>query len=57
MALYEVNLDEYESVETNWIAVYMYGDNVIYFDIQKEIKKIQPTKNMKTNIYRTQVYD
>ena len=40
-----INLDEYESIETHWIALYANDNNVIYFDsfgfehIQKEIKK------------------
>ena len=28
---YKINLDEYESIETHWIALYVY-DNVTYFD-------------------------
>ena len=40
-----INLDQYESIETHWIALYVSDNNVIYFDsfgfehIQKEIKK------------------
>ena len=40
-----INLDEYESIETHWIALYVNDNNVKYFDssgfrhIQKEIKK------------------
>ena len=30
--LYVVNFDEYESAGTQWIAVYVNGDNVTYFD-------------------------
>ena len=29
---YIINLDEYESIGTNWIVVYVNGDNVTYFD-------------------------
>ena len=29
---YVVNFDEYKSVGTQWIAVYVNGDNVTYFD-------------------------
>ena len=42
---YVINLDEYESIGTHWIALYVNGDKVIYFDsfgvehITKEIKK------------------
>ena len=28
---YVINLDEYKWIETHWIALYEYGDNVIYF--------------------------
>ena len=39
-----INLDKYKSIVTHWIALYVNGDNVIYFDsigverIPKEIK-------------------
>ena len=29
---YMINLYEYESVGTHWIALYVNGDNVTYFD-------------------------
>ena len=41
---YIINLDEYESRGTHWIALYVNAENVIYFDsfgvkhIPKEIK-------------------
>ena len=41
---YIINLDEYESRRTHWIALYVNAENVIYFDsfgvkhIPKEIK-------------------
>ena len=41
---YVINLDEYESIEIHWVALYVNGNNLIYFDsfgnehIQKEIK-------------------
>ena len=28
----EYNLDEYKSIGTHWIVLYMNGDNVTYFD-------------------------
>ena len=43
---YVINLDEFKSIQTHWIALYVNGDNVTYFDsfrvenISKEIKKI-----------------
>ena len=38
-----INFDEYESIGTHWIALYVNGENVTYFDsfgvehIRKEI--------------------
>ena len=29
---YARNLDEYKSIGTHWIAIYMNSDNAIYFD-------------------------
>ena len=29
---YAINLDEYKSIETHWIALYVNGNNVTYFD-------------------------
>ena len=49
---YVINLDEYESIETHWIALYLNGDNVTYLDnfgvqyIPKEIKKFRQSKNI-----------
>ena len=55
-----INLDEYESIETHSIALYV---NVTYFDsfeveyIQKKITKFIGNKNIITNIYRMQAYN
>ena len=41
---YVINLNKYESVETNWIALYVNVDNVTYFDsfrVQHFLKEIQ----------------
>ena len=60
---YVVFLDEYKWTETNWIALYVNGDNVTYFDsfkvehIPKEIEKLITNKNITTNIYRIQAND
>ena len=63
-----INLDEYKSIGTHWIALYVNGDNwiasynVTYCDrfdvedIAKEIEKFIRNKNI-TNIYRIQTYD
>ena len=58
-----INLDEYESVGTHWIALYVNDNNVKYFDsfgvehIPKEIQKFIGNKNIITNIQRRQAYD
>ena len=55
---YVINLDEYESIVTHWIALYMNVNNIIYFDsflvehIPKEIKNLIGDKNTIKNIYR-----
>ena len=63
---YVINLDEYKSIGTHWIALYVNGDNGIasfdatYFDsfgvehIPKEIKKFIGNENIMTNIYTIQ---
>ena len=61
-----INLDEFKSVRTHWIALYVNENNVAYFDsfgvehIPKEIKKInrqQKYHNILQNIYRFQAND
>ena len=43
---YVINLDEYQSIGTHWIALYVNANNIVYFDsfgvehIPKEIKKL-----------------
>ena len=60
---YAMNLDKHESIGTHGIALYVNGDNMIYFDsfgvehIPKEVKKFIRNKNIITNIYRIQAYD
>ena len=62
-AAYIINLDEYESIETHWIDLYVNDNNVTYFDsfgvenIPRDIKKFIGHKNIITNIYRKQAYD
>ena len=52
-----IQLDEFKSIRTHWIALYMNGDNLTYFDsfgaenIPKEIKKFIENKNITANIY------
>ena len=60
---YMINLDEYESIETYWIVLYINPKNVTYFvsfgveHIPKDIRKFFGNKNIITNIYRIQAYD
>ena len=60
---YIINLYEYESIGTHWIALYVNAKNVTYFDsfivehIPKQIRKFIRNKNIITNIYRKQAYD
>ena len=60
---YMINFNEYESIATHWIALYVNDNNVTYFDsfgvehILKENKKFIGNKYIITNIYRIQTYD
>ena len=60
---YIINLDEYESIRTHWIALYANAKNVTYFDnfevehIPKEVRKFIGNKNIITNIYKIQAHD
>ena len=60
---YIINLDEYSDIGTHWVALWENNNNVTYFDsfgiehIPKEIKEFVKSKNIKTNIFRIQVYD
>ena len=53
-----INLDEYKSIGTYWIALHVNANNIVYFDsfrvehIPKEIEKFLGSKNIITNIYR-----
>ena len=60
---YIINLDEYESIGTQWIALYMNDKSVNYLDslgverIPKQIRKFIRNKNITTDIYRIQACD
>ena len=60
---YVINLDECKSIGTQWIALYVNGNKMTYFDssgvehISKEIKRIIGKKSIIANIFRRQVYD
>ena len=62
-----INLDEFKSIVTHWIALCLNGNKTVYFDsfgvehekikeikkfITKEIKKFIGNKNTIANIYR-----
>ena len=57
---YVINIDEHAGTGTQWIALYVKNNEVIYFDsfgiehIPKEIKKFIGRKNTKTKIFRIQ---
>ena len=61
--MYVINLDEFKLKGTDLIALYMNGNNIIYFDsfgvehILKKIKKFIRNKNIITNVYRIRAYD
>ena len=60
---YVTNLDQYDSIGTHWIALYVNANNKLYFDscgsehIPKEIKKFIGNKDIIINNYRIQAYD
>ena len=63
MGTYIINFDEYKSKGAHWIAVYVNGDTVTYFDrfgfehFPKEIKKFISSRNIITGIYRIQAWN
>ena len=60
---YVINFDEYKSIGTQRIALYVNSSNVTSFDsfafehIPKDIQKFFSNKNITANIYRIQAYD
>ena len=60
---YIINLDDFKSIGTHWIVLYVNAENVTYFDsfgvkhIPKEINKTIGNKSIIINIYRIQAYD
>ena len=60
---YIINLDEFKSIGTHWIVLYVNGNNATYFDsfgvehIPKEIEIFIRKKNIIKTICRIQGYD
>ena len=60
---YIINLNEYKSIGTHWITLYVNTKNLTYFvsfgdkQIPKEIRKFTVNKNITRNIHRIQAYD
>ena len=60
---YLINLDEFKSIGTHWIVLYVNAEHVTYFDsfgvehIQKEIAKFIRNKYITTNVYKIQAFD
>ena len=60
---YVLDLNEYKSVWTHWLALYVNGDNGIYFHsfrlehIPKEIKKFIGNRNIETNNFRVEAFN
>ena len=57
---YVINFDEYEDVDTHWIALFCRKNEIVYFDsfgvehVHEEIKDFIRNKNIKANIFRVQ---
>ena len=60
---YVISPDEYKSMGTYWIALYVNAENIAYFDsfgvehVPKESKQVIGNKNIITNVYRIQAYN
>ena len=58
-----MNLDEYADVGTQWIALFWYRSEIVYFDsfgvehFPEEIKEFIGNKNIITNIFQVQASD
>ena len=55
---YMINLDEYRSTGSPWIAFHMDSNNASHFyTFQNKTKKVIENENTATNIYRIQAHD
>ena len=56
-------IDRYNLIGAHWIALYVNGDNMTYFDsfgvehIPREVKEFTTNKHITRNIYRIQAYN
>ena len=60
--VFVIHSDEFKSIGTHCIDLYLNGNNVMYFEsfrvghIPKETKKLKGNKNIITKIYRIQAH-
>ena len=60
LTYFEINLDEYEDIDTHWIALFCKKNEIVYFvsfgveHIPEEIKEFIGNRNIKANIFRVQ---
>ena len=59
--VYVINLDEFKSIGTHWIVLYLNGNNMIYFyrfeveHIRKQLKNSQKTKHHNKHLQNTSI--
>ena len=54
---YVINLDKHADVGPNWIALFCYRSEIVYFDsfgVHEEIEEFILNKNINANIFRVQ---
>ena len=57
---YIINFGEFKSIETDWLALYVSSNNIMYFGVKriaKQIEKFLRNKNVITNIYKIQAFN
>ena len=57
---YIINFGEFKSIETDWLALYVSSNNIMYFGVKriaKQIEKFLRNKNIITNIYKIQAFN
>ena len=59
--MYVINLDEFKSIETQWIALYLNDNSIVYFDsfgvkhIPKEMEMFIGNKKYNKYLYDTNI--